>query len=114
MEENDKKLLTEFLGECWYEWLPDINATLKCRLCGKWIYENNAFEGCNLRTFKSWQDLGDLKEKLIDKGGWADFYRWAILKTPKETEHYVFSAWLLNPGRFCQLVAIFISDSREV
>ena len=86
MTESDKKLLTEFLGEG-----ADWNS---------YKYER--------RTFDTWQDLGDLKEKLVELGRWDEFenYIWGkYYFEPSAIYKETWLNWLLNPARFCQLVA---------
>ena len=104
--EEQRKLLTEWLGECWHEWRfapEDVTPCLKCR-----SRKDN-------RTFDNWEDFGAVVEKLRT--------------TPKEEIDYlthqcfilefvesgaikdsVYEMWLLYPERFCILVAEAIKE----
>jgi len=103
MKESDRKLLTEFLGECHH---PDEDVTkgavvplLYCRKCKTFSPKH--------RTFDTWQDLGDLKGKLVEKEEWKDFIPFAWHKF-NGLVMGSFTDWLLNPERFCQLVVDFL------
>jgi hypothetical protein len=121
MEENDRKLLTEFLGECWHEnpgkpistYAADV---FTCVKCGE--YFNRLNSG---RTFTTWQDMGDVKEKLVE-GEWAKFWHYAeekFMEEPIDEEELIyretedsfvtdFANWLIQPTRFCQLAVDFL------
>ena len=113
LTDDDRKVLTEFLGECWHKKLHDAKCMYdSCENCGNpWHKINIKF-----RTFTVWQDLGDLKEKLVEKGMWLAFMCFAARQYNKDHQDrplsldgsYVvvdFNLWLLSPARFCQLVA---------
>lgn len=67
----------------------------------------------NNRTFTTWQDLGDLKNKIVDMGKWTNFLHFAKREYKLEVHGYKspivhtdwFINWLLDPIRFCELVA---------
>jgi len=117
MNDADRKLLTEeVLGECWHEksgtsyfvphilGFPDVEDSFLCSMCGQ------KFRESEYRTFSTWQDLGDLKDKLVEKGMWNDFSAFAWDKWTDQCEGgrcpvEDYANWLLNPARFCQLVA---------
>ena len=65
MEDQDRKILTEFLGECWHEWedrhITDFSPS-KCKKCG---YET--VQVFHYRTFDTWEDFGMLWEKIKKK-----------------------------------------------
>ena len=101
MTDEDKKLLTEFLDECWHEFINDG----RCDICG-------AVMG-NPRTFDTWQDLGDLKEKLVEKGKYEGEYGLARFAHDKwyTQFHTIFKSydgWLLSPAVFIPLVVEFL------
>ena len=85
--EEQRKLLTEWLGECWHEWHfapEDVTPCLKCR-----SRKDN-------RTFDNWDDFGAVVEKL------------------GLTRSLLFMAELIEdneiPERFCILVAEAIKE----
>ena len=104
MTENQRKFLTEYLGECWHE-------VCRCEKCGYANVENSPrFCFCvppvkttprvNCmrvnRTFTDLKDKQDLLEKVIEKGEWMEFfyYLWATLSV--ETFGSSFFAWLIQ------------------
>ena len=109
MIEEDKKLLTKYLGERWHAILNTVQSIEYGTLCKCSCGAINCEKDAMHRTFTTWQDLGDLKEKLVEKDIFDSFgrlaiNRWAEKLNNKETSsNYV--EWLLNPARFCQLVA---------
>jgi hypothetical protein len=118
MNDEDRKLLTEFLSECWHEqdsgWIGDgihpqsyeVFYCVKCKM-----------EKHNIpipqRTFATPRDMVDLKDKLVEKGmfsGLGSFLdradtRWNTL-IDEHTDDFV--DWLFNAPRFCQRVADFL------
>ena len=95
MTDEDKKLLTEFLNECWHEY----EDSLHCIKCGG--MDDN-------RTFTTAQDMQDLKDKLVEKGKWESFYR-EIYRKSKFSWDCMFIDWLWRPES-CQLVADFLKE----
>jgi len=97
MTESQKRLLTELLGECW-----------------------SIYTSCQ-RTFATYQDLGDVKDALVKKELYFDFYRHCEYKffqeiSDKDDQYNrsMFSLWLFRPldehgnVHFCWLVAEYI------
>lgn len=100
MEDDKRKLLTLYLGECWHIKGVKVNEqTYACANCARYFNRKSAH-----RTFTTWQDLGDLKNKLVEKGDWERFCRWLV-----STD----LSWLLNPTRFCVLVGEWL-EQQEV
>ena len=114
MNDDDRKLLTEYMGECWHE-EQDIGYCEgknggKCRI----IRNEN-------RTFGTWQDFGDLKDKLVEKGEWQACEN-ALYVIYEKTEGIrcsdlmlnpaAFTNWLINKDRFPQLVADWLRRAR--
>lgn len=103
MTNEHRKVLTEFLGECYHEGMEIEPCSvgsirLPCNKCGKQAHN---------RTFTSAQDMVDLARKMVEKGVWERFHHYAMaycgLDVP--TKIHSFTAWLItNPERFCQLV----------
>lgn len=111
---NQKKLLTRFLGECWHE-----GDRRTCKHCGEIMAICDHISGDGVdwehRTFDAWQDLGDLKEKLEEKGLWTKFYNYCASihqdeNTSDKRSVVRFTVWLLNPATFMTLVAEFLKD----
>ena len=119
-----QEFLTEkVLKECWHEWVHitpegrdeyyDYNICKKCKEMWSGLnYKNN-------RTFTTWQDMGDLKKKIVEMGEWRIFYRWAYdyagsnLLNEGYTYEDDFCNWLMNPERFCELVAKWWKERRK-
>jgi len=100
MNDDRRKLLTKYLGECWHEW-ESYFLWDTCKLCGrpKEDYPN--------RTFDNWDDLGALKERMVEKGEWDSFVQWTDNKVDSSSLVYYiedFANWLLDPER-CEDVA---------
>lgn len=114
MTETDRKLLTEFLGECWHKWEDRSSVTdFRPHKCIKCNFETKQFH--YYRTFDTWQDLGVLKERLKTKNEkdflLDTFNRFAHTIWEKElTLDGYFADWLYTPTRFCQLVADFLKE----
>lgn len=121
--EGDKKALTEFLGECWHEW-QDIRGSVKqelfaCLKCGE-VCKGIVSIAQKQRTFTTWEDLGALKEKLVETGKWNDFDEWAYMKwdslkpfndLSRRLEEQ--SDWLFTLNRFCWLVSEFLRKEQQ-
>lgn len=103
MNEDDKKLLTEFLDED-FEKLRKIGMD---------------------RNFDNGNDLIALKDKLVEKGEYADFdsyatTQWTVyilnrvealhLKTVANEKRY--TEWLFNPAVFIPLVCSFLKEKK--
>lgn len=88
---DDRILLTEFLGEKWYEINPQTYGL--CPDCKSDDIGPQAHRGAydayyiclhckaefdkpmkeNPRTFTTWQDTGDLKQRIVEMGEWRTF-----------------------------------------
>ena len=119
LPDASKKRLTEFLGECWHEIVTNdegISYNIKCRKCKKLFSE---FSEIN-RTFSpdDWQSLGDLKNKLVEKGMW-DKFSFRCEGIWERDNHYVdfddiaFTLWLINPAIFIPLVDEFLKEKEK-
>ena len=118
LTDDDKKLLTELLGEVFHGYTDDVTPDGQWRMCScgyAFIRRENHIN----RTFTSWQDLGDLKEKIVEMWEWRTFYRWAYdyagsnLLNEGYTYEDDFCNWLMNPERFCELVAKWWKERRK-
>lgn len=103
---NDKKFLTELMGECWHEHdTSDCYRTI-CKTCG--LSWNPGFQiGCrNKYTFDNWNDFGVLWE-WVKKQEWFDdlckyLFKWYIPENKYE---------FINNINFPQIVVEFIKTS---
>lgn len=125
LSEEEKRMLTEeVLGECWHipieATVGEIPVSYGCTKCN---YSGN---GTN-RTFDTWQDLGDLKNKIVEIGEWQRFVWWCRddpklplscqdISVMQGIKYYpaLYFDWLLDPVRFCELVAEWWEERRGV
>jgi hypothetical protein len=103
LTDEDRKRLTLYLGECWHEWKgPNSNF---CSKCDKYAERN--------RTFTTYEDLGKLKDKLVENGEWGEFCEWVNWSFDNSKTKWwnagQFSKWLINPDR-CGLVAEYLKQ----
>ena len=104
LTDDDRKLLPEYLGECWHESFAD--ECNQCKNCSVW---KKRFTEWN-RTFTTMPDLIALYEAIHGEGKWDDFFWWIGERSPSPFEAKA-NAWLfcLNapdqiPER-CKMVA---------
>ena len=73
--EEQRKLLTEWLGECWHDkdsgWIGDGSHPMSYKMffCYKCKKESRQDEELNQRTFNNWTDFFVLAIQLKEKGG---------------------------------------------
>ena len=124
LSEESKKRLTRFLVEDWHE--KEGN---NC-FCGYEPFPPCSFSETdgelqhhislakrNDRSFSpdDWQSLGDLKNKLVEKGMW-DKFSFRCEGIWERDNHYVdfddiaFTLWLINPAIFIPLVDEFLKE----
>ena len=97
MNDEMRKALTEYLGECWHQ-MERIHPGGIFKRCYKCLKPES--EGITNRTFTTWEDLGALKNKLVEKGDWRDFFGFAR----NSWDEANVNNWLMVPARFCELV----------
>jgi len=87
MEDEDRKILTEFLGECWHELDQNVNEETDidiCIKCGQhigdlgigwdWRYLEKIEKRRPIqRTFDTWEDFGALWDAVIESNRLLDF-----------------------------------------
>ncbi len=104
MDIETRKRLTEFLGECWHEKLPD--ECNQCRYCRIW---KKRFVDWH-RTFTTLQDFGDLWEALEKKGLLIKFLEGYRVRWIHQEDHEN-CCWdtrqVVNKDRFPELVVQF-------
>ncbi len=108
MQDAGRKRLTSYLGECLHErYEPRFPGPVGCMKCG----DNN----CINRSFTTWDDLGALKEKLMETGKQEYFY-WNTRNAWEEIDilnrgSSKFSYWLFTPARFCWLLNQWLKEA---
>ena len=66
MQDEDRKVLTEFLGERWIN-IDNFDDEGICKVCGEcWEVHHN-------RTFDTWEDFGALWDAVIESNRLLDF-----------------------------------------
>lgn len=95
MNDTRRRMLTEYLGECYHEPV-EKGPFLYCIKCAE--------ADCTNRTFTTAQDMLDLVKKMVERGDWRKFLRFTWESWPGfEGE---FTAWLItDPARTCELIA---------
>lgn len=118
MIEDDRRLLTEeVLGEKWHKFILSPKMTIptpssfrpsQCS-CGNTGY--SVIEICSKanRTFTTWQDTGDLKERIVEMGRWGEFMmvqkrQIHVTENPNGMTLSEWVDWLMDPIRFPELV----------
>ena len=125
MNDTRRRMLTEYLGECWHEIssYPIIhNNGIKCVICKKYAkHDPSTRYGIIRRTFTTSQDMVDLGKRMMVNGDWNPFYcdtfndwyarnRESVKNTEDADAKFV--AWLLftDPARTCKLIAEWMED----
>ena len=119
MTDEMRKMLTEFLGECWHEWGWVSGGGLVCKHCSIDLYgNNNLFHNKVMgkpdhRTFTTDADMMAVFRKIRDAKRWGAFREYAFLKWFDKPDS-VFSVWLFldNPERACCLAAMWLEEQR--
>ena len=80
MNADTAKLLTEFIGECWhkYRWtrMDSFHGFNTCQICGDEVWDHEK-QTLNRRPFTGPEDAQVVKDKMVEKGLWDSFCRWA-------------------------------------
>lgn len=119
LSDDQKKRLTMLLGECWHgPFVTNYGHDCVDQICKKCWSAPEELKYPKNRTFTTWQDLGDLKERLEEKGMWEKFYNYcAALHQDENTSDkrsvVRFTVWLLNPATFIPMVAEFLEAQNE-
>jgi hypothetical protein len=116
LTEHDRRICTEYLGECWHEKMDIAGRILRCQKCRQLIRwdEAESFR----RTFTDPRDQQALKDRIVEMGKWETFFKFA-LKQYSDSPHIglyelqgAFVNWLINPHRFCKLVAMWWMEGK--
>ena len=121
MTDEQRKALTEYLGERWHEWIkcPEVGLQAKCS-CGM-LYDVTSYNRADIlyihrnRTFDNRNDLMDLYVKIYEDGKWDEFFWFSASHCKPKREGLGCSettAWLfcLNGKDYeekCRMVAEF-------
>lgn len=128
MTDEDRKLLTEYLGECWehdWEWKEDQPNDWcgydECKKCRAQIldesqqryFSSNKFR----RTFTSPKDLYDLYQKMAERGEFGVYFLFAERNFNRSfgsilTRMSDFSLWLFHVDRI-PLVVEWVKTKSE-
>ena len=118
MNESDRKILTNQLGECWHEW-GYVRGSVKqeifqCVKCGETC---KGIVNCHQknRTFDNRSDLMDLYQQVYEDGKWDDFFwDFAFKRKPEnyglgeaETSVWLFCLDGKDYEAQCKMVAAF-------
>lgn len=107
MTDENKKILIEFLGEKYIEMTTPHNMAYPSMCDCPYCLSSN-------RTFTTWQDYGDLKDKLVEKGlirlfGGAAYLEWAVCLQ----DDICYEEWLINPLRIEDCILPFVKKLGE-
>lgn len=116
MTDDQKKMLTEeILDECWHELARNPHGNPRyIGICSKCKQDLTEVFGDGNRTFTTWQDLGDLKRKIVEMGEWDEFIDFTLEEHgslgpvfSNEAKFYKadYIDWLMDKIRFPELVA---------
>ena len=111
MNDDTRKLLTEYLGECWHHWIlayrngpEDVSMRgHKCEHCGEYWCVRPGHDGPIVpKTFSTPTDLYVVYNKMVEKGEWAKFEEFMedyFISKKYDSEDFVianksFTAWL--------------------
>ena len=113
MEENRRKLLTEYLCECWHKSTKDMHFCDNCNRVMDWMVDPN-------RTFTVPDDMHALGRRLVEKGDDFAFESYLYLKfhqdlTFKKVDRGTsFIAYFIDPTRFCSLVGKWLEHKEAL
>ena len=124
MNDEDKKLLTEFLVECWHEYTFEKQPEDECGEFSCWVcrcgHRTQFWQRQRQnRTFTTWQDLGDLISMLGKKEKVREFMIYLSMRgeghvfPPSRTtdpEHFSIDLETLTPAAFISLVVEFLKQ----
>jgi len=120
LTEQDRKRLTGYLDEKWH-WIAN-DAEIMCE-CGEiWLVRNIDLDAHENRTFTTPDDFFALKNRLVEKGEWGEFYffvkgGYAHLQLEKPVfinwKDQDFDDWLINAPRFCWLVSEWLKEKED-
>ena len=116
MDDQSRSRLDAFMGRIPIK--PGHGSCCTCQRCGQ--YHDN----CWCTDYDEWHDLGDLKEKIVEKGEGEEFIKFSYTKwVYPETQVKInpatilairsstgFDLWLINPSIFIPLVDEWLKE----
>ena len=113
MNESDRKILTNQLGECWHEWgyvrgsvKQEIFQCVKCGETCKGIVNCHQKQ----RTFDNWTDFGVLWEWAKKQEWWKDFLHAAnecAMTNDIKEQGIAGKYYIINTKWFPEMILIF-------
>lgn len=116
LTDERRKLLTEYLGECWHE--PSDDDYMLCRHCGATFIgvwrDDGGFRHMEAiveqRTFTLDSDMMALFRTIYRNAKWNDFVYWLVDNSIYDT---AIPEIFLEPERFCLLVSEWRRQEEE-
>ena len=112
--QDDCKLLTGMIEECWHRQIPGYATYVGDVQCScqqvlnpfEWLHHREDYN----RTFLTGNDMIAVKEAIVKMGKWDIFLNYVTDVWPRECtgpafERGPFISWLMHPPRFCKLAA---------
>jgi hypothetical protein len=127
MNDTRRKMLTEYLGECWHEITDKGPYQSTCSKCGITFGAIHSSDwnptGFN-RTFTTAHDMVDLVKKMEELDGWYYFVEEYALPLFIKDDSLEFNSsgsqlswftfWLItDPARTCELIAEWMEAEHE-
>lgn len=115
MNNTRRRMLTEYLGECWHEITdkgPYQSTCSKCGMIFGAIHLSNWDPTGFNRTFTTAQDMVDLVRKMVTDGSWLGCYRFLCVKWLNRES--VMAYLITDPARTCELIAEWEEAEHEI
>jgi hypothetical protein len=104
--DEQRKMLSEFIGECYHETRLTLTPFGNRRICDKCDSHFDTY--LTNRTFTTWADIEPVKKALEEKGMMEEFESWLFERRQSDQ----MGKWLFGKDdegyRFCGLVAEFM------
>ena len=108
MTDEDRKTLTEFLGECWHEIEDKGPYKSTCSKCGMTfgaIHSSDWNPKAFNRTFDNWTDFGAVIEKIAFKDQILSFIQWLSTFSSYASVYGDWESWeLATPEERCLII----------
>jgi len=115
MKDEDRKILTGFLGEGWHKrvWRDETGKPAALCSCG---FDEGVLNLCvhldhANRTFDNWNDFGALKDGIVRKGKMPEFIRYVVQESREASVKRAWEWWTMkNPLVRCILIRQAIKE----